>query len=64
MGKTYRRNDDGSLYLEGRRFNTQQTIGVEQVFDMETLTSKDTARKNKHKRQQFNEDCCFGSDWD
>lgn len=64
MGKTYRRNDDGSLHLEGRRFSTQQSVGAEQVFDMETLTSKDTARKNKKQRQQFNEDCCFSSDWD
>lgn len=63
MGKTYRRNDDGSLCKEGR-FNTQTTSGAEQVFDMDILTSKDTARKNKKQQQQFNEDCCFSSDWD
>lgn len=60
MGKTYRRNNAGSLHLEGRRFNTQQCTGAEQVLDIDTLDYKATARKNKVKEQQFNEDCCFG----
>lgn len=63
MGKTYRRDSEGCLHKEGR-FNTQQTLGAEQVFDMDILTSKDTARKNKKQQQQFNEDCCFSSNWD
>lgn len=63
MGKTYRRNDKGFFCKEGR-FNTQQTSGAELVFDLDDLTSKDTARKNKQQQQQFNEDCCFAVKWD
>lgn len=63
MGKTYRRNSEGRVCKEGR-FNTQQTFGAEQVFDMGDLTFKDTARKHKQQCKQFEEDCCFSSDWD